>query len=48
MAFSVRFSIINEVQMAQAFALIHEHFGAPYGIFANAGIDVGDRTMVFN
>jgi NAD(P)-dependent dehydrogenase (short-subunit alcohol dehydrogenase family) len=27
--------------VAQAFALIHEQFGAPYGIFANAGIDVG-------
>jgi len=22
--------------------------GAPYGIFANAGIDLGDRMMVFN
>jgi hypothetical protein len=27
--------------VAQAFALVHEKFGAPYGIFANAGIDAG-------
>jgi hypothetical protein len=27
--------------VARSFALIHEQFGAPYGIFANAGIDVG-------
>lgn len=33
--------VSNEAQVAQAFALIHEQFGAPYGVFANAGIDVG-------
>ena len=27
--------------MAQAFALIVQQLGAPYGIFANAGIDIG-------
>jgi NAD(P)-dependent dehydrogenase (short-subunit alcohol dehydrogenase family) len=33
--------VTDEAQVAQAFALIHAQFGAPYGIFANAGIDVG-------
>jgi NAD(P)-dependent dehydrogenase (short-subunit alcohol dehydrogenase family) len=33
--------VADEAQVAQAFALIHEQFGAPYGIFANAGIDIG-------
>src|SRR5271156_2139211 len=33
--------VTDETQVAQAFALIHEQFGAPYGIFANAGIDIG-------
>lgn len=33
--------VSDESQVAQAFALIDEQFGAPYGIFANAGIDVG-------
>src|SRR6202161_4195395 len=33
--------VSDETQVAQAFALIHEQFGAPYGIFANAGIDIG-------
>ena len=33
--------VTDEAQVAQAFALIHEQFGAPYGIFANAGIDIG-------
>jgi NAD(P)-dependent dehydrogenase (short-subunit alcohol dehydrogenase family) len=33
--------VSDEPQVAQAFALIHEQFGAPYGIFANAGIDIG-------
>jgi NAD(P)-dependent dehydrogenase (short-subunit alcohol dehydrogenase family) len=33
--------VSDEPQVADAFALIHEKFGAPYGIFANAGIDVG-------
>src|ERR1700722_7538288 len=33
--------VTDETQVAQAFALIHEKFGAPYGIFANAGIDIG-------
>ena len=31
----------DEGQVEQAFAMIHEQFGAPYGIFANAGIDMG-------
>jgi len=37
--------VTDEAQVEQAFALIREQFGeqfgAPYGIFANAGIDVG-------
>ena len=32
--------VTDEEQVAQSFALIQERFGAPYGIFANAGIDV--------
>ena len=33
--------VTDEAQVAQSFALIYEQFGAPYGIFANAGIDLG-------
>jgi NAD(P)-dependent dehydrogenase (short-subunit alcohol dehydrogenase family) len=33
--------VADEAQVARSFALIHEQFGAPYGIFANAGIDIG-------
>ncbi len=33
--------VADEAQVAQAFALSSEQFGAPYGIFANAGIDIG-------
>jgi NAD(P)-dependent dehydrogenase (short-subunit alcohol dehydrogenase family) len=33
--------VSGEGQVEHAFALIHEQFGAPYGIFANAGIDIG-------
>jgi NAD(P)-dependent dehydrogenase (short-subunit alcohol dehydrogenase family) len=33
--------VSDEGQVERAFAIIHEQFGAPYGIFANAGIDVG-------
>jgi NAD(P)-dependent dehydrogenase (short-subunit alcohol dehydrogenase family) len=33
--------VTDEAQVAHAFARIHAEFGAPYGIFANAGIDVG-------
>jgi NAD(P)-dependent dehydrogenase (short-subunit alcohol dehydrogenase family) len=33
--------VTDEAQVAEAFALLQERFGAPYGIFANAGIDVG-------
>jgi NAD(P)-dependent dehydrogenase (short-subunit alcohol dehydrogenase family) len=33
--------VTDESQVAQAFALIFQQFGAPYGIFANAGIDIG-------
>jgi NAD(P)-dependent dehydrogenase (short-subunit alcohol dehydrogenase family) len=33
--------VSNESQVEQAFALVHEKFGAPYGIFANAGMDAG-------
>jgi NAD(P)-dependent dehydrogenase (short-subunit alcohol dehydrogenase family) len=33
--------VTEETQVAQAFAEIHQQFGAPWGIFANAGIDVG-------
>ncbi len=33
--------VADEEQVAQAFVHIHEQFGAPYGIFANAGIDIG-------
>jgi NAD(P)-dependent dehydrogenase (short-subunit alcohol dehydrogenase family) len=33
--------VSDEPQVAQAFTLVHERFGAPYGIFANAGIDAG-------
>ena len=33
--------VTDETQVAQAFALVREQFGAPYGIFANAGIDIG-------
>jgi len=40
-AVSLACDVTDETQVAQAFALIHEQFGAPYGIFANAGIDIG-------
>jgi len=30
-----------EEQVARSFALIRARFGAPYGIFANAGLDIG-------
>jgi NAD(P)-dependent dehydrogenase (short-subunit alcohol dehydrogenase family) len=40
-AIGLECDVSNEAQVAQAFALIHAQFGAPYGIFANAGIDVG-------
>ena len=33
--------VSDETQVAQAFALVQEKFGAPYGIFANAGMDAG-------
>ena len=33
--------VTDEAQVQQAFATIHQQFGAPYGVFANAGIDVG-------
>ncbi len=33
--------VSDEAQVARSFALIHEQFGAPYGMFANAGIDRG-------
>jgi NAD(P)-dependent dehydrogenase (short-subunit alcohol dehydrogenase family) len=33
--------VSDEAQVMQAFALTKDQFGAPYGIFANAGIDVG-------
>jgi NAD(P)-dependent dehydrogenase (short-subunit alcohol dehydrogenase family) len=33
--------VTDEAQVAQAFSVIHDQLGAPYGIFANAGIDVG-------
>ena len=33
--------VADEAQVADAFALVHQRFGAPYGIFANAGIDIG-------
>jgi NAD(P)-dependent dehydrogenase (short-subunit alcohol dehydrogenase family) len=33
--------VSDEAQVIEAFALTKEQFGAPYGIFANAGIDVG-------
>jgi NAD(P)-dependent dehydrogenase (short-subunit alcohol dehydrogenase family) len=40
-AIGLQCDVSDEAQVAQAFALIYEQFGAPYGIFANAGIDVG-------
>jgi NAD(P)-dependent dehydrogenase (short-subunit alcohol dehydrogenase family) len=33
--------VADEAQVAQAFALSYEQFGSPYGIFANAGVDIG-------
>jgi NAD(P)-dependent dehydrogenase (short-subunit alcohol dehydrogenase family) len=33
--------VTSEAQVTEAMERIHEKFGAPYGIFANAGIDVG-------
>jgi NAD(P)-dependent dehydrogenase (short-subunit alcohol dehydrogenase family) len=33
--------VTDEAQVERAFALVHEQFGAPYGIFANAGVDIG-------
>lgn len=33
--------VSDEAQVMEAFALTKEQFGAPFGIFANAGIDVG-------
>ncbi len=40
-AVGVTCDVSDEGQVEQAFATIHEQFGAPYGIFANAGIDMG-------
>ena len=33
--------VTSEVQVSEALERIRDKFGAPYGIFANAGIDVG-------
>src|ERR1700722_14847008 len=33
--------VSDEGEVERAFATIHEQFGPPYGIFANAGIDMG-------
>jgi NAD(P)-dependent dehydrogenase (short-subunit alcohol dehydrogenase family) len=33
--------VTDEGSVERAFAAIHQRFGAPWGIFANAGIDVG-------
>lgn len=33
--------VSDEAQVVRSFAHIQEQFGAPYGIFANAGIDMG-------
>jgi len=40
-AVGVACDVSDEEQVAQSFALIHKRFGAPYGLFANAGIDLG-------
>src|SRR5580704_15717866 len=40
-AVGLKCDVSDEPQVAQAFALVHEKFGAPYGIFANAGMDAG-------
>jgi NAD(P)-dependent dehydrogenase (short-subunit alcohol dehydrogenase family) len=40
-AIALACDVSDEGQVVQAFTLIHERFGAPYGIFANAGIDMG-------
>jgi NAD(P)-dependent dehydrogenase (short-subunit alcohol dehydrogenase family) len=33
--------VSDEAQVTRSFALLEEQFGVPYGIFANAGIDIG-------
>ena len=40
-AIALACDVSDERQVTESFARIHERFGAPYGIFANAGIDMG-------
>jgi len=40
-ALGVRCNVASEKEVEEAFENICERFGAPYGLFANAGIDVG-------
>src|SRR2546421_7551326 len=37
----VECDVADENQVAEAFARISERLGPPYGLFANAGIDIG-------
>jgi NAD(P)-dependent dehydrogenase (short-subunit alcohol dehydrogenase family) len=40
-ALGIACDVTSENEVAKAFGRVHDQFGAPYGIFANAGIDVG-------
>jgi NAD(P)-dependent dehydrogenase (short-subunit alcohol dehydrogenase family) len=40
-AIGIPCDVSDEGQVEHAFTKIHEQFGTPYGIFANAGIDMG-------
>jgi NAD(P)-dependent dehydrogenase (short-subunit alcohol dehydrogenase family) len=40
-ALGLRCNVASEKEIAEAFERIFEALGAPYGLFANAGIDVG-------
>lgn len=40
-ALGLRCNVASEKEIEKAFDKISEQFGAPYGLFANAGIDVG-------
>lgn len=40
-ALAIECDVTSEDQVGQAFESIRERFGSPYGLFANAGIDIG-------
>jgi NAD(P)-dependent dehydrogenase (short-subunit alcohol dehydrogenase family) len=40
-ALGLRCNVASEKEIEESFEQVHERFGAPYWLFANAGIDVG-------